>query len=161
MDVRKNTLWKVPVYCLFAGVISFYASLFLFSNVLYRVFSKDFVSVNNWTEYIVYFVVFFAVLMAGGKIFLREMSKKEIFISATIIVCIMEGINVLEYVFNISQPFGAMFSVYISMAFQWISIIFKWLYDITKNIYISAFISSLVPYLFVFFGKSEKGAINP
>ena len=152
MNFEKNTLWKVPVYCLLAGVVSFYASLFIFTNIIYK--NLDYIS--KLVSYSVYLAIFAVALVVGGKIFLKGMTKKEIFFSASVIICFMEFINILEFIFNIPQPFGTTFSIYISMAFQWTSIISKCIFDATENIYISAFVSSLAPYLFVIFGRNEN-----
>lgn len=86
MRVRKKTLWRVPLYCIIAGVVIFYLMIHLLARFAIVTLPDGSVEVNDTRSLIIADVVFTAVVLLGGFVFFHNMTKKEIFFSATIIV---------------------------------------------------------------------------
>lgn len=94
-------------------------------------------------------------LLIGGSVFLREMTRKDLFYSASIIVAAGIIMNLFQWVFNLTTGPGAIFFMYISRAFEWSNIVPQLLHRANLNPWLGAFIGRLTPYLFIPFGKSD------
>lgn len=79
MKIRKNILWRVPVYCMAAGVVSFEILVRLL--VHFKVFQPGpdgTVTTNVPLDLFIRGAVFAAAVLLGGAL-LRKMTAKEIF----------------------------------------------------------------------------------
>lgn len=102
-----------------------------------------------------YGAIFIVTVIVGGMVFFRNMTRKEIFFSASIVVAIGLIMNVLQWAFNLTTGTVAVFFMYASRIFEWSSIVPLLLYRVNENLWLGAFIGSLTPYLFILFGKKE------
>ena len=152
MNVRLNTLWRVPVFYLCASWISFYLTVYLGSFYLVKTTGADGVtevSIDPIRSAILDLVLLLAVLLLGGLWACRGMTKMEIFLSAAILVAVYVIINLLEIFFDVPV------SLSLTLAkFQNINgMISSFLFRLTDQLELSVLISDLTPFLFLLFGK--------
>lgn len=155
MENKKN-FWKVPLFCITAGVIAFNAVVFLIGRFAIVTLPDGTITTDNTRVLIIYGAIFIVTLIVGGKVFFRNMTRKEIFFSASIIVAIGLIMDLTQGVFNLTTGPGAVFLMYAYQIFEWSSIIPQLLYLVNENLKLASFIGSFTPYLFILFGKKEQ-----
>ena len=156
MTVRKNTLWKVPIFCIITGFISFYLSVFLMSKFAIAILSDGSVTIDDTRSFIIQGIIFLLVLVIGGFLVFRNMSKIEIFFSASIVVIFQIALIFIQLIFNITTGPGAIYFFYIiNLINVWSNAVTEILCKVINNVWICSFISSLTPYLFIPFGKNQ------
>ncbi len=151
MKVRIGQLWKVPVFCLAAGYISFYVYVFLVSRFGVKTLSDGSYTANQIVTTTVSFLLFAATLFVGSRLF-RGMTRKEIFLSATVPVVfhlIVQTMQLLSSNYDFTFSIG----IYMTYANEWCRIISQFFHALTKNIWIGAFVICFAPYLFVLLKK--------
>ena len=151
MKIRAKTLWKVPVYCAVASWISFYVTVFLgrFFFVVQQMGADGAtqVSADPVRSAIFNGVLFLIVLLVGGLWAFRNMTKKEIAVSAAIMTTIYLLLDVMQILMpNYSV---SLFFAYIQ---NWVAIPCSLLFSLTGNFAVSAIFSSFAPLLFIPFG---------
>lgn len=156
MKIRKEVLWKVPLFCIIAGAISFHAMLFLSGRFTVVTLPDGSITLDNTRTLMIYGAIFIVTLIAGGMVFLRGMTRKEIFFSASIVVAFGLIMNLNQWAFNLTTGPGAVFFMYASQIFAWSNVIPQLLYRVNGNLWLGALIGSLTPYLFILFGKKEQ-----
>ena len=95
MNVRVNTLWRVPVFYLCASWISFYLTVYLGFLYLVKTTGADGVtevSVDPIRSTIFDLVLLLAVLLLGGLWAFRSMTRREIAASAALLILPMLAI---------------------------------------------------------------------
>ena len=151
MKIRAKTLWKVPVYCAVASWISFYATVYLgrFFFVVQQMGADGVtqVSADPVRSAIFNGVVFLIDLLVGGLWAFRNMTKKEIAVSAAI----MTAIYLLLDVMQILMPNYSV-SLFFAYIQNWVAIPCSLLFSLTGNFAVSAIFSSFAPLLFIPFG---------
>lgn len=147
MNLQKTKLWKVPMYCLVANVVS-YAIIMLTARLE--------VGWGLTSSLLLFLSLFVLGILVGGLFVFRKMTRKEIFYSATIVVG-------FQLVFTLLKVFGVMemgvtnLWWYIISNMEWTR--FPELLLAFINIrfgVVMMFLGDFVPYLFVFFGKKES-----
>lgn len=154
MKTSKSKLWKVPLYCIFVGVIAFYIVVNFLGKFMVTTLPDGRITLDNTHALIIHGVIFILALIVGGLVFFRNMTRKEIFFSASIIVVFGLIVTLTQWVFNLTTGPGTIFFIYASLAFEWSSIVPQLLYRVNENLWLGAFIGNLTPYLFILFGKS-------
>ena len=155
----KN-LWRVPVLCLAGSWIGYYLTVymerffFLVKTVGENGISE--ISVDPVRSLIFSLVLFFLILVIGGRFLLRGMTKKEIALSAAIISGIYLILTVVQI--NFQLYFGNINGNALLSIFQtWPNTLTKILCQITGNATILfTFLCCFSPFLYVFFGKSKE-----
>lgn len=158
MKVRKNTLWKVPVFCLIFGWLSFYLTVFLGAH-FYVVqtpgadgavtLSVDPVRSAIWNGGLL--LVF---LLLGGLWAFRSMTRNEIAVSAGILV----GFYLIITLAQLWIPgFPISLSVTLGKFGNWQSMVAELLMGLTSNITLSVILGAFTPLLFIPFGKGASG----
>lgn len=155
MKIQK-ILWKVPVFCIASGVIAFNVMVFLIGRFAIVMLPDGTTTTDNTRLLLMYGAMFIVTLMVGGMIFFRNMTRKEIFFSASIIVAIGLIMDLTQWAFHLTTGPGAVFFMYGSQIFEWSSIVPQLLSKVNENLWIGSFVGSLTPYLFIPFGKKEK-----
>lgn len=155
MKIRNKILWKVPIFCIAAGIIAFNAVVFLLGRFTIVTLPDGTITSDNSRVLIIYGAIFIVTLIVGGMVFFRNMTRKEIFFSASIIVAVSLILVLTQWAFNLTTGPGAVFFMYASQIFEWSSIVPQLLYRVNENLWLGAFIGSLTPYLFIPFGKKE------
>lgn len=137
MKVRKNQLWKIPVFCLVAGWITFYAEIFLIARfAVIRLPGNVLTSDSDLTN--LYQTLFFLIALLAGRLCFRGMNTKERLLSATIQAAILVLLLIL-------QP-GIMLNAWITEWSRPISLIG---YLLSGNVYVGAVLNCFAPYLLV------------
>ncbi|WP_312048101.1 hypothetical protein [Anaerotignum sp.] len=152
----KKIFWKVPLFCITAGVIAFYVEVFLMIRFVIVKLPDGTIKTDNTRELIIYGSIFIVTLIVGGMIFFRNMTRKEIFFSASIIVAIGLIMDLTQWAFNLTTGPGAVFFIYASQIFEWSSIVPQLFHRVNENLWFASVIGSLTPYLFIPFGKKEQ-----
>lgn len=149
-------LWRVPVLCLVGSWVAFYLTVYLgrFFFVVKTVGENGnmIVSADPVRSSIFHWVLFLLILVVGGILFLRSMTKKEIALSAAIISGIYL-IFVLLQLYLPSFPLGV--SVILAQFQNWTWTVSNTLYQITGNLTLSTIAACFSPFLYLFFGKSK------
>lgn len=157
MNIRLSTLWKVPVYCIVTGFLAFNAAIYLISH--FAIIQQDGeISSDPAKVLIIYGLIFAVTLFIGGFVLFRSLTRKEIFISASIVVVFGLVMHLIQWKFNLTTGSSAIFFIYVSRIFEWCRIVPQLLFNIIKNSLICNFIGCLTPYLFIMFGKKAISA---
>ena len=90
----KKTWWRVPVYCLAASWICFQLEVRLLLHLAIVTLPDGSISSDNTRSLIVFGTLFLAVLLIGGLVFFKKIGRRELLVSALIMVLM-----------NISQPY--------------------------------------------------------
>lgn len=134
MKTRISRLWKVPVFCLAAGFLSFYANVFLVSRFAVVQLPDGSLTANP-TLTTLFSALFLILSLVLGNHLLRNMTPKERFLSALI-----------QVVFLLVSLPSAMLSTY---ATEWSRLIDRIVFAMTDNIYLTAILSCFAPLLLV------------
>lgn len=160
MNIRKSTLWRVPLYCIIAGKISFYLIIYFVSKFAVIKTPTDTGTITvtiDDAKVLLFYGIIFVVSILAGRFFFHTMTRKEIFLSSTIIVVFYMIITVIQFIMgNITGSFAILF-MYLSQTFEWSTFISQLFLKIggMQFQWIATFFQNLMPYLFVFFGKKE------
>lgn len=155
MKVRWNTLWKVPVFCALASVVTFF--LTIYSGYLYVVIeitedgSKS-GSIDPVRSTIFTIVMVLIVLLLGGLWAFRSMTKAEIAVSAAILSVIYLVIALVQISFGVLPDWLEMWLVYST---TWQSNVSSLVYRLFNQNWVSTAAACLAPLLFVPFGRKE------
>lgn len=151
----KKTWWRVPLYCMIASWICWQINIHLVSRIASVILPDGTISAD-YTIYMIFSgVLFFTTIAVGIIYFFREMTRKELFCSASVLVVLNIVFGLISYKYKMQ----GMLTFYWSVLSTWSSFVSELLIAIGLNIWIITIISwVLPPYLFMFFGKrnSEK-----
>lgn len=112
------------------------------------------ISIDLTRQVIVYGIVFLAALSVGAVV-LRSMTRKEIALSATIIAAFQLALVAIELAAGgMTGPLGTALW-YLTQSSEWSHFLSQLLLKFggTDLLWDGAFLDSLAPYLFVFFGQ--------
>jgi len=155
MESFKKSWWKVPVYCIIAGLISFHLTVRIVARFMIVKLPDGSVSVDHTRSMILSGILFFVVLAVGGLLFFRKMKRQEVFCSASVMVAFNIVGGLISY-FTQRTAIGASFGILCAEISEWSSFISVLLYHLNLNQWISAAIVWALPYLFVLFGKRRQ-----
>lgn len=156
MNIRPNTLWRVPVFCLAAGWLSFYLTVHMGWFYLVKTTEPDGatnVSTDPVRGMLFDVALFLLVLFIGGLWFSLSMTRPEIAASASIIVAFYLIVTILELIPSPNFPVSLGFTL--AKFFEWTGKISSSLYQVTHQLETSTIISCFAPFLFVLFGKKS------
>ena len=156
MEIRKNTLWRVPVFCAAAGIVSFYLMIWWLGRfAIEKVVEGDqtIVSVNNNKSLLLYGILFIAAVLIGKFFAFRDMTRKEIFWSATILVVFLQTVFLIQLMLGGVTGTLGVIMLYLSEISEWSRLISQLIFRFTDNLWIGGFIENFAPYVFVLFGK--------
>lgn len=156
MNMRFNTLWRVPIFCTVASWISFYLTAYLgryfFVVKTVGVDGVTEVSADPLRSAIFNGGLFLIVLLLGGLWAFHSMTKVEIAVSSAILFAIYLALILM-------QPYLSNFPVSLSAklaAFQnWRGIFSSFILRLTNHFNFSVLLSTLTPFLFVPFGRKS------
>ena len=154
MKLQVKSLWKVPAYCAVASWISFYATVYLgrFFFVVQEMGADGVIQVSADPIRSAIFngVLFLVVLFVGGLWVFRNMTKKEIAVSATIMVAVYLLLDLAQIMAPNNS--ASLFFVYIQ---NWVAIPTSCLFSLTDNLIVASIISCFSPLLFILFGRKK------
>ena len=148
--------WRVPVYCMAAGIVTFWVTV-LIGGRLFAVTGMGTdgiptISVDPLRSAIFNGVLFAAVLLIGGLWFLKGMTKRDIAVSAAI----ASLMYLLLVAFQVFMPTVAgQFVIQITHLQNWIAIPGTLVTQLTRNVKVGIWLTNLTPFLFLLFGKKE------
>lgn len=155
----KKNLWKVPLYCIIAGRVSFYLIAYVFKDFIIRTYPDGSIAHNNTGLFMVYGGVFVVTVLIGGMIFFRKMTRKEIFFSATIIVVFQMIISLMQLLMGGSVGLARLLGINpmsLSRLYDWSGVVYQIILKMRVNAWLAIFIQSLMPYLFIVFGQRSS-----
>ena len=157
MKISSKNLWKVPIFCIIAGWLASNTVVYLIGRFMTVIHPDGTITSDNTRILIGYGAIFIVTLIVGGMVFFRNMTRKEIFFSASIIVGFGLLMNVIQWAFNLTTGTGALFFLFTftSLSFEWSSFVPLLLFRVIGYTWVGVFIGSLTPYLFIIFGKKE------
>lgn len=82
--MRKKTLWRAPLFCAAAGMTAFYAVAFPLGRFILVTLPDGAVTADITRQRILYGGILLTTLLTGGLAFFRGMTRKELFLSASI-----------------------------------------------------------------------------
>ena len=147
--MRKNW-WKVTLYCVVASVIAFELEVRFLLNFAIVTTEEGYVTSDPTRELIVYGAVFVAIVLIGGLVFFRRMTRREIAMSA----CVLAVINVVSGLL-VNGASGTLAVIYAYLS-EWDSFLAVLFYRLGLGTLLSALIQWLLtPFIFVPFGRRE------
>lgn len=157
MNLRVNTLWRVPAFCLVFSWISYYLTAYIggFFFAVKTVGANGIteVSIDPLRSAIFDGFLFLAVLLLGGLWAFRSMTRTEITVSAAIISLLYLGV-VLAQLYIPDFPMAH--SIKLASFQNWTGTLASLLLKLTDHFQFSVLLSSLAPFLFVPFGRKSK-----
>lgn len=151
MKIRKETLWRIPLYYLLASWISFYLLVWLYSFCIVKTVGADGVtnvSTNPVATTLIGMAVLLSVLLIGGFWLCRTMTRREVVVSSGILSAVYFLWVLSELVspgWDAFLPGGSVMSLNAEVG----SLLFR----LTGQLELSALIASFTPMLFVLFGR--------
>lgn len=154
MTIRPQTLWRVPVFCAVASIVSFYLTIYLGRFfIVVETLGTDgvpVISADPLRSALFNGAVFVLVLLAGGLLAFRSMTRREIAASAAIFA----GIDLVLCLIQLLAPNLLLpLLLPVSLIQNWTAVPTSALYHLTGNLPVSALVACLSPFLFVPFGK--------
>lgn len=154
MTIRPQTLWRVPVFCAVASAVTFYLTVYLgrFFCVVETPGpdGTPVLSADPLRSALLNGALFVLVLLAGGLLVFRSMTRREIAVSAAIFA----GIDLVLCLIQLLAPdllLPLLFPV--ALIQNWTAAPTSALYHLTGHLPVSALAACLAPFLFVPFGK--------
>ena len=156
MKLRPGTLWRVPVFCIIASWLSYYITIYGGFLYMVRTTGADGaveVSVDPLRSTIFQGVLFLAILLLGGLWAFRSMTKLEIAASAALISAVYLVVILLQLYL---PGFPPALSVWLAPFQNWKGILSSLLLRF-MNFHLALAASAFAPFLFVPFGRRQKG----
>lgn len=155
----KTSIWRVPLICVIAG--------FLYVPIYVRIMVRFGILESGMLDYRISFVtsigLFLATLLLGGGLLLRKRTRKEIFVSASVMVIYGLILHLLRLIMHSTSGLVAVVLLRHSEPFEWTFSphLSSYLYEQTgHSLPLLGWLSSFEPLLFVVFGqKSNQSAI--
>ena len=156
MKMRVRTLWRVPVFCLLASLLSYWLTVFA-GPLFYvkRVVNPDGsieVSADPLRSTLLQIALFFLVLLLGGLWAFRSMTRREIACSAALLILPMLAI-VLAQLFLPGFPLKV--SVFLSPFYNWSGSLSSLLMRCSLPLPVATIIAQFALLLFVPFGRRQ------
>ena len=152
MNVKKETLCYVPIFCLIAGIIS--TRVLLMWEI--RLFASKNLGNNSTYVYTSRFLMFFGInliliLIAGFFVF-RKISRKDLFFSALLMA-------VVQFIFLfIEIGTGYVSNIVFYCLSSWCTFFSELTHEKFASELIGNVIQCFMPFIFVLFGKRKEGS---
>ena len=154
MPIRKNTLFTVPLYCVAAGLICFFIIVYGVGRFAVVTQPDGSLASDEGRVLLLYGLVLAASLAVGGPLLFSRLTKKEIAVSATVMVVFRLVTLLLEALLSPTGSLAVTFS-YLAMPGEWYTFIPLLLYRLTGSFLLSAVLGAFTPYIFILFGKKR------
>lgn len=152
----KNSWWKVPLYCMAASWICFQLEIRWLGQWAIVTLPDGTITSDTTRWMILSAGLFLAVVLIGGLVFFRKMTRKEILFSSSVLAILNVVLGLLANLIQHTLPYLTMLWVELN---EWSSIFSQILSQLGVNPWVSAFLVWILPpYIFLFFGK--KGTNN-
>lgn len=146
--MRRSTLWRVPLYSIAVGYVCFYLVVYLLGRFAF-IHEAGSISIDPIRSLLLYALVFVVVVAGGGLVLFRQMTRREIFWSATIMVALYAVLLVVQLRFP-------MITVSLAPIYEWTQFPSQLVYRSTGLFWPGIVLQCLAPYCFVPFGQRTK-----
>ena len=153
-NLWNRGIWKVPLFCTIAGIISLYAEFYLLQWSLV-ILPDGSVTTDPVKSALVYGGVFLAAMLLGGLVFFRKMTKREIFCSASVLAVYGIVLVLVQRIFQLTTGPAALWMLNLFYPFQIFSFILQLCFGLIKSVWAATAVQILCPYLFIVFGKRD------
>ena len=156
MKIRGKQWWKVPVFCVLAGIVSYYLTIYL-GGRFYVVTSPDGVLSIGAVRILIWYGILFLAALLAGWFFLRGMNRRELLCSATLAAALQLLVLLIQYLF---PPLFLPFGLYLGAIFDWSAFLSQLWFALagTDALWVGTLLSLLAPYLFVLLGRARPAA---
>lgn len=149
----KKSWWKVPVYCMAASWVCFQMEVHFLGKWTIVTLPDGSISLDNTRWLILSAVLFLAVVCIGGFFFFRQMTRKEILFSSSVLVALNIALGIFTYLTQRTFTSFTMFWIELS---EWDSVFSQIAFHLGLNEWLSAAIAWILsPYIFLLFGKKD------
>lgn len=149
----KNSWWKVPLYCMAASWICFQLEIRWLGQWAIVTLPDGTITSDTTRWMILSAGLFLAVVLIGGLLFFRKMTRKEILFSASVLAILNVVLGLLANLIQHSLPYLTMLWAEMN---EWSSVFTQILLQLGVNSWVSAFLVWILPpYIFLLFGKKE------
>lgn len=154
MPIRKNTLFTVPLFCVAAGFACFYLIVYGVGRFAIVMLPDGTRTSDEGRVLLLYGLVLAASLTIGGPLLFRRLTKKEIAVSATVMVVFQLALILLQSALSPTGSLALTFT-YLAMPGEWYTFIPLLLYRLTGSFLLSAVLGAFTPYILILFGKKR------
>ena len=150
-----KTIWRVPAVVIIGGYIGWYALVHLLTFT--HVVQPDGTVITDYGRQVMIYGLY-TVLFVGitGFLFLRKMSGKEIFWSATIVVLLNLLLTAVSYLIGPISGTKAIIFMRLTMPFEWMDLPLTLIHYFTgEYTWLGSVLRGLMPYLYLIFGKKN------
>lgn len=149
----KKSWWSIPVYCMAASWVCFQLEIRFLGRWAIVTLPDGSISSDQNRWLLLSGILFLAVIAAGGLLFFRKQTRRELFYSASVLALLHVVLGLAAY------KIQGTFSLFWIQLTEWNSFLSQLLYRLGIHEWIcAAAVWLLTPYLFVPFGKRSKNA---
>lgn len=159
----KQTIWRVPLISLVAGWVWTPLVVRLLVRFAIVRLEDGSVSIDPTRQLLIYGVVMVSVLLIGGLLLLRKLTRKVIFVSASLVVGYSLLLTLAQLVSGITTGPGAVIFLNLYKPLDWMHFPGMLLRELfpreeftSPYIYLTSILNHCVPYLFVLFGRRSS-----
>ena len=153
-ETLKTAWWQIPLYSLAASFLSFHLKIRLGVRFAADTLPDGSVSINDTRWAILSGCVFLVLLLLGGLLFFRRMTRRAVFCSAAVMAAV-NCIGSLTACFTQRTPLGAAFAIYFSELTDWSTVASEILHMFFPYPWLCAVLDWTAPFLLVFFGRRD------
>jgi len=163
--MEKKQLWRVPLIALITALVWLPLMIPILGPLALTTLPDGTITSNPVGEIISYGIGMVVVLLAGGFLLLRKVSKKQIFYSAAILVIYHIIYDILSFIIGASGNVSGglnLFLYYLYQPLEWTSFpallirhIFPGEFGFNAYTYLTGIPQYFVPFLFILFGKGR------
>lgn len=152
MRFHKNQLWKVPVYCILAGIVSNWLTLHVGGRFCVVLLPDGSYGIDSGRSLIWYAVILLTVVGFGALKIFRHMERRDILASSLLWVAVLVGLTTVQLIWGEHM---ISLSVKLSPLWDWTGFVSGVVMRFTGTLWLSAYADCLVPLVFVLFGQKD------
>ncbi len=147
--MNRSNLWKLPAYCLLSGLVCHLLLVYVLGRIAIVTLPDGTITADN-DRWMLLSGILFVIVLAVGWVLFRKLPRRELLVSASILV----GLNVLFGI--LSEVTNGSFGFFWYTLSEWDSVVSQLLNAAGVNMWVSAIITWLLPpYIFVLFGRKS------
>lgn len=148
-------LWKVPVFCIVAGIVATYVTIYIGGRFFTVLLPDGTITTDGARVLLWHCFVLVAALGLGHAWVFRRMERREILYSSLLWSGILLFITILQNIWG-ETPAMMAISLKIYPIWGWSDFIPGLLYRFTDKIWVGAYASCLAPLVFPLLGKKKN-----
>lgn len=152
MKVHKNQLWKVPVYCILAGIVSSWLTRHVGGRFCVVMLPDGSYAVDPGRSLIWYGVILLTVVGFGALKLFRHMERRDILASGLLWAAVLALLTTVQLIWG--EHMIAL-SVKLSPMWDWSGFLSGVVMRFTGKVWLSAYADCLAPLVFAIFGQKD------